>query len=426
MSSPHVAGLYALFDQAHPDWSAAAAKSAFMTTAHQDVVDNDRLTQATPFGMGAGHVNPGSPGAAGSAFQPGLVYEAGFFEYLGFLCDASPGAVSDANCAFLADNGIPTDASDLNIASITVAELAGSQTVTRTVTSVADASVTYTPAVEAPAGFTVDVSPASITLAPGDSATYTLEIRNVAAPLDTWTFGAITWNGGAYSARSPIVVRGTAFDTESNVSGTGDTGTASFDVKFGYSGQYDAVSHGLVPATVATGAVSQDPDQTFQPTDVAAGGADLHEFTLTDAAMLRVALPPEGTTADADIDVFVYDPTGAEVASSTSGGTDELIQISDPMDGVWKVYLHGWAAPASGANYTMYSWVISEVADAGTLQVTAEPADAVMGETGTVTVSWTGAGTAWNFGAVSHLGNTGELLARTLVEVDNRPAPPAP
>ena len=59
MSSPHVAGIFALLKQAHPEWSAAAAKSALMTTAYQDVLDNDRVSPADPFDMGAGHVNPG-------------------------------------------------------------------------------------------------------------------------------------------------------------------------------------------------------------------------------------------------------------------------------------------------------------------------------------------------------------------------------
>ena len=137
MSSPQVAGLFALLKQEHPDWSPAAAKSALMTTAYQDVVDNDRVSPADPFDMGAGHVDPGSAVQKGSAFQPGLVYDAGFLDYLGFLCDAFPEVLSDpaGTCGLLESIGVPTDASDLNYPSIGIGELPGSQTVTRTVTS---------------------------------------------------------------------------------------------------------------------------------------------------------------------------------------------------------------------------------------------------------------------------------------------------
>ena len=74
MSSPHVAGLYALIKQAHPDWSAAAARSAIMTTANTKVKAEDRKTQATPFEMGAGGIDPGKVHQAGSAFNPGCSY----------------------------------------------------------------------------------------------------------------------------------------------------------------------------------------------------------------------------------------------------------------------------------------------------------------------------------------------------------------
>ena len=102
MSSPVVAGSYALLKQAHPDWSAAAAKSAMMTTADTAVRDNDRVTPAAPFDMGAGLAIAGSsPRDKGSAFQPGLVYDAGFNDYLGFLCAEGREAFGnpDATCA---------------------------------------------------------------------------------------------------------------------------------------------------------------------------------------------------------------------------------------------------------------------------------------------------------------------------------------
>jgi subtilisin family serine protease len=215
MSSPHVAGVAALIKQAHPDWTPAMVKSAIMTTTHQGVVDNDRISPATPFAMGAGHLNPGSVVRQGSAFQPGLVYDAGFVEYLGFLCDAAPYLFADptATCSALEAEGVPTDASDLNLASIGVAELSGSQTITRTVTSVAKENGwrTYHASVEAPPGFEVSVSPSTLKLKRGQEATFEVTITNVGAPFSQWSFGSLTWStrGGNYRVFSPIAVRAT-------------------------------------------------------------------------------------------------------------------------------------------------------------------------------------------------------------------------
>ncbi len=60
MSSPHIAGVFALVKQAHPDWSAAEAKSAIMTSSYdKGVRDDDLVSNADPFDYGAGHVKPG-------------------------------------------------------------------------------------------------------------------------------------------------------------------------------------------------------------------------------------------------------------------------------------------------------------------------------------------------------------------------------
>jgi subtilisin family serine protease len=431
MSSPHIAGAFALLKQAHPDWSPAAARSALMTTADPNVVDNDRTSPATPFEMGAGHVNPGQTGKKGSAFQPGLVYDAGFLDYLGFLCDAFPSVFANpaATCASLASAGIPTDASDLNYPSIAVAELAGSQTVTRTVTSVAteNKALTYAVSVEAPDGFDVTVEPSSLTLRRGQSASYEVTIVNEGAALDAWYFGELTWTsapskGARYGVRSPIAVRPTQFDAPAVVTGTGESGAVSVDVSFGYTGDYDATAHGMVAATVTTDNVLQDPDQEFDPSDVG-NGANLHEFALADAAVFRIAMPPESTEPDADLDVFVYNPSGTLAATSTAGGTNELITISDPADGTWKVYVHGWAAPGGDSDYTMWSWIVPDAADAGSLVIDSEPEDAQIGVVGTIEASWSGLTSGglgdWYFGALGHWEGS-DLLGRTLVEIDNR------
>ncbi len=425
MSSPHVAGVFALLKQAHPEWSAAAAKSAMMTTSYQSVRDNDRMSKADPFDMGAGHINPGGRWSKGSITQPGLIYEAGFFEYLGFLCDTFPSVFTNpaSTCGFLESIGVPTKAYNLNYPSIGVAEVAGSQTVIRTVTSVASGPVTFNALVKAPAGYNVTVTPNQLTLNPGDSATFEVTFTNDGSgPVGEWRFGSLTWLGGGYKVYSPLAVKAALFDAPGEISGSGATGSTSFNVGFGYSGAYTAGDHGLVQATVTADNVLQDADQTFAPGDVVGGGANLHQFNLSGAAFFRIAIPPEGAEANADLDVFIFDPNGNLAASSTTGGTDELVDITLPMDGTWSVYVHGWSAPGGDSDYNMWTWAVP-LATGGSLSIDSAPASATIGTIGTVNISWSGLTSGspgdWYLGAVSHTGATG-LMGLTLVDVDNR------
>lgn len=422
MSSPIVAGTYALIKQAHPDWSPAMARSAIMTTADRNVRDNDRVSPADPFDYGAGHLDLSGKANKGSAFEPGLAYDAGLLDYFGFLCDEFPAIFANpgATCATLESAGIPTQAYNLNYPSIGIADLAGSQTVRRTVISVAKegGNRTYHAAVEAPPGYNVTVTPASLTLKQGQSATYEVTITNVGAPSGEWRFGALTWSEktGHYDVYSPIAVKGVPFSAPAEITAAGESGTASFAVGFGYTGFYAAAAHGLEPAIVTSDNVLQDPDQNFDPSD---GYSDLHQFNLAGAAHLRIAMPPEATEADADIDIYVYGPGGNLVASSTAGGTNEQIDISLPADGTWSVYVHGWAAPGGDSDYNMYTWVISAT-PGGNLTIDSAPTAATLGVLGTINLSWTGATAGqWHLGAVSHTGDAG-LIGLTLVNVDNR------
>ena len=72
----------------------------------------------------------------------------------------------------------------------------------------------------------------------------------------------------------------------------GETGSASFEVSFGYTGSYTAAAHGLETASVTSDTVLQDPDQNFDPDD---GFSNLHQFDLSGAAFLRIAMPPEAS-----------------------------------------------------------------------------------------------------------------------------------
>ncbi|HEX5695268.1 MAG TPA: S8 family serine peptidase [Acidimicrobiia bacterium] len=426
MSSPHVAGLLALIKQAHPDWTPAMAKSALMTTARQDVRKEDGRTRADPFDFGAGHVDPsGRAGADGSLFNPGLVYRTRTIDYVGFLCDTSASylvaPLVGEDCDFLANAGFQTQAENLNYPSIGVGEVPGSKTVIRTVTNVSDETASYRADVDEPRGFDVDVSPSRLRLAPGASASFEVTIVNEDAPIGEWRFGSLTWESGRTEVRSPIAVKAAAIEVPRSVTGTGETGSASFEVAFGYNGPYVPAAHGMAADAPAGGTVGFDEDQTFDPTDVTANGATAHTFTLSGSAFLRIAMDVTDTTGNPDNDIDLYLYRGTElVAVSVAGGIDELIELEAPADGSYTLYVHGWqvAEADPGVGYTFHFWDVRNAATSLSINP-ATPTTATLGTVGTVVVDWTGLAPSGSYlGAVSHSDGT-DTFGLTLVEVDS-------
>ena len=421
MAAPHTAGIAALLKEAHPDWSPAMLKSALMTTADPNVLKEDGATPATPFDMGAGHLNPNP------AVDPGLVYDAGYFDYLGFLCDAWPSAFANpaGTCAYLESIGIATDASNLNLASIGVAQLAGSETVARTVTNVGPAG-TYTVMVEAPSGIDVVVNPASLTLGTGESATYDVTFTNVSAPVEQWAFGSLTWSDGFHHVRSPIAVYPLALAAPAEVMGAGTDGSLSFDVTFGYGGDYTAGTHGLAAADMKLDTVMDDPandiNAALETCDWSSFpyqcvGITWHAFEVPEgAAYARFSLFDDYTDGADDLDLYVWGPD--DFYGSSGGGTSaEEVNALLPSPGTYEIAVHGWQTDGPDANYTLFNWTFGLVDDRDNMTVTA-PAAAVLGATETITVDWAGldAGTKY-LGAVSHSKAT-ELLGLTLIHID--------
>jgi hypothetical protein len=310
------------------------------------------------------------------------------------------------------------------------------------VTSVANDSLvrTYRVSVQAPAGYKVTVTPSTFSLKKGDSVTYQVDILNKSAPIGAWRFGSLTWhdvtggqpwpgasaqgadwsNGGEYSVRSPIAVRGSRFDAPARVSGQGTSGSVAIPVRFGYTGAYNARSRGLVAATVNHATVAQDPDQTFDPGDTG-HGATVHSISVNDVYLFRIALPPDSVQDDAtDLDVYVFDPSGDFYDASFVGGTDELIDIVNPQNGTWKVYVHGWQTAGPSDTYDLYTWRVPR-AGGGSLVLGSKPSSAKAATVGIVTANWTGAAAGkWYLGIVQHVGPSGSVMGQTLVEVDNR------
>jgi hypothetical protein len=166
-----------------------------MTTGY-DVLDGPNTNPLVIFRQGAGHVKPNS------AADPGLVFDSGFADWLGFLCG------TQLPTSFCADAGVPVlDPSNLNVASIAIGDLAGVQTVTRKVTNVGKSAATYTSSVVGMTGIDVLVSPASLTLAKGETKSFTVRFTRTTAALNAYVGGQLTWTDGTHNVRIPLVAR---------------------------------------------------------------------------------------------------------------------------------------------------------------------------------------------------------------------------
>jgi subtilisin family serine protease len=399
MASPHVAGVMALLKQAHPDWTPAMAKSALMTTARQNMRKSFGPDAADPFDMGAGFIQPSW------AFNPGLVYDAGLVDYLAFLCGAEnqpPTGLVD--CDSLAAEGYSFDSSDLNLASIGIAELVGSQTVTRRVTSVAPGTGWFWVSVDAPAGVDVAVTPSVIKLKEGETASYQVTFTPTEeAVLGDWTFGSLTWQslGHFYSVRSPIAVRPTAAPTALNSSGS--DGSLSFNVQFDYSGAYEVNINGLAEGVPFPGAVDD-------------GGNNLIFFDIPAGTNLaRIALFDEDVGAgigsdDLDLQVFGPGPDFPFVASSGTATSEEEVNIANPAAGEYAVFVIDYASAPGPTPYTLFNFNLS--GDAGNTTLNA-PASAEVGVSGSVAVDWFGLAPGTRaLGILSH-GDGVETFAET-------------
>lgn len=379
MSSPHVAGIGALLHGAHPDWSPAMIRSALTTTGVHDVDKEDGATPADPFDFGGGHIAPVP------ANDPGLVYDAGFADYVAFLCGDRELDPNSATCAAFGS----IDPSDLNLPSIGIGALAGIQTVERTVTNVSDLG-TYTVSVEAPPGVDVTVTPSVLTLATNESATYEVTFTtNIDAAFDEWSFGSLTWLDGVHNVRSPLAVRPVVLAAPEEVSGTGTSGSLDYEVTFGYGGSFFTGVHGLVPAATQTGNVVDDPaDEIEVALDT---GVGITEHTISVPAgtrHLRLATFDGETDGADDLDLYLFDPDGNRVDESAGATAQEMVEASAPTAGDWTLVVHGWETDGADSNYTLSSWIVGD-ADAGNMTVVA-PATAILGDTATVDVSWFG------------------------------------
>jgi subtilisin family serine protease len=351
MAAPHVAGAAALLKQANPTWSPAMIKSALMTSASPIVKLANGSPDPNPWGYGAGHLNP--TGALGTS----LVYDVTPSQFYAY----ATGSLTPYN---------------LNLASITRANVIGVGSVTRTLKNTGTSAVTYSASATLP-GFSVAVSPSTLTLAPGESKSYTATFTKGSADIEQWTFGQLVWTGDGKTVRSPLQVKASSFVGSTFVSDTRANGSKVFTVATGWNGTMSVSGTGLVAATRSPGtAVSNGGDVCF-PITVPSG-----------AQVIRVQLfnSETGGGAASDLDVTLYKGNVA-VGGSYTGTSEEVVMLSNPAPGAYTACVEPYAPAGGSAAFTLNHWVVGPAVGTQTLKAFG-PSTAYMGGVASIGLSW--------------------------------------
>ncbi|NCF24268.1 MAG: S8 family serine peptidase [Gammaproteobacteria bacterium] len=424
MSTPHVAGAAALLMQAHPEWGPSTVKSALMTSARQDLVQPDGESAANPFDYGAGHIVPNG------ALNPGLVYDVSDDEFDAFACGTESPAVAESRCDELEGAGVSFAAEDLNQPSIGLARLANEQTISRRVTNVSEESQTFVASVSAPPGIRVAVVPSSLSLGPGQTATFDVSLTYESGPLDLWRFGSLTWTSNDHTVNSTIAVNPVSLTAPAEVTSFGGSGSITFPVEFGYTGAYEPGVHGLRRPLVINGFVDNDPTKTF--TFRSGSGVTPHLVEVpADQLYLRISLFDALTDGDDDLDLYLYyqpgacnplDFRGTRITESGGPTSEEQVNVFRPAAGCYGALVHGYETDeisgGPGANYVMLAWAFGIADDQGNMTASGPPL-VNTGSTEIITVNWANllSDTIY-LGGISH--NTPQgLVGLTLITIGN-------
>ena len=424
MSSPHVAGLGALLRQAYPTWSPAAIKSALMTTSTTTLNDGQagQANGLLPWAQGAGHVVPNK------AINPGLVYDAGRIDYIRYQCKVNRAAVIPASdCTTY---GSLDETYNFNLPSITVGAVLGSTTVTRKVTNVSSSPATYTATASVP-GFTTVVTPASFSIAPGATQTFTVRLTAAGAVDNVWSFGSLTWSDGTHVVRSPVSARtGKSISAPTSLTGTTTSGTRLITVRTGFSGRMSANKGGMKAVTVgSTVALAPGAMSSAQLKTACTAGVDLANVKVYPVTVPAGTIVARFELRDADVgavgddnDMMILAPDSSSVYSGNDG-SNEAVEVLGPAAGAYKVCVVAYGGAAT-MTHKLSSWIVTAADASGTLNVLL-PGNAVAGGTATVGVAWSGLAAEGRYvGGFQLKDLSGTVQTNTVVRVTTTTAAP--
>ena len=312
MATPHVAGAAALLKQAHPGWGADLVRAALMNTS-----SNGRSASGVPLPDGPQADDIISQGA-------GLVDVAAAAGVQVLMGVAGDGLVQPALLASHSFGAVPVIDSRVTHASTVTVELR----------DVSGQGGSYALSVAENrdldlAGIAASVTPASVTVPPGGSASATLSLS-----VDGDLLRDIV-RGHPDGSQTRLQLQGYLLAQRSG----GDTLRMPFfllperSMPAGANGSVSERITGLMPA--ADAGAQLVPGVTYVDHPIAVREGAFRLSALLSFADLAGGIP--------DLDLFLLDPDGNAVTSSASaGGPEQLSHVLD-RGGTWTLRVNGWA-----------------------------------------------------------------------------------
>lgn len=369
MAAPHVAGLALLYLGEKPKATPAEVKSALMTTAY-DTVDADGAKVTDPFSQGAGHVD------ARRYLDPGLLYLNDRSDWGAYLVALGYATGVD-----------PVDPSELNLASIAIGTLTGSETVTREVTSTGPG--TYAASVQGLAGVQADVTPSTLEFTEaGQTKSFEVAFTRTTATVDEYATGSLTWTSADHVVRSPVAVNPVSIAAPAEVQGAGIDGSVDVTVTPGATGSIALTAEGL-----ARGVVIPDSKDASSPYTGSGPAKTSATYTVTvpeGQLATRIDLDSVDDAADLDLTVTRVADGKTTTYTSATASADESVTIETPAPGEYVVKVDVFSIPtgATAASYTVTQFDLSTTSDEGAFTVSPNPIDAVQSRPVTYTASW--------------------------------------
>lgn len=409
-STAIVSGLAALYLSSHPYALPGDIKSALMTTA-RSVRTASNTEETDVFAQGAGLVS-------GTDFlSPGLLYQNDSSDWQRFRRYLSPSVTGSF--------ALPANPSDLNLASIQVGKLHGSETVNRRVTSTATG--TWKATTSGLLGVSAVVEPDVLSFAEeGVVRDFTVTFRTTDATFEAYSTGYLSWTNTETGqvARSPIAVRpvGGLERTESEVFGAtadGATTIAMRSATLGTSGPIASVlAEGrnleLPPPLPGNGPANRpSPLVYYYP-----------RFTVQTGGFARFVVTGHSPGANDELRVQLLhvEPTGTRfVAESVSRDNSKTIEAFGLPEGEYALRIVAAADP--GLIFSVAQYVAADPLRGPRLDVAPTAVTLLPGVESTLTVSWNGLTPGRSYVGYVFFGSRDW---RTLVSITVPPGGPAP